>query len=266
MRKEITQKLLLDSRKPYLADHQVGQPLFGTCMGIGAMAGAAACLCAERIYSVHDIIGNTDCFVPDIFREVTVHAIFDSAAAAAQCRLYDNLDSFFHAEFYFKDAPIRKPDNGKRPAASLKAAQPEDIYNLFFHKNAFRVVNSCWVHEEVIISTLHTPLSPLGFDMNEMPLEPRLIEFCLQTAGLWTAIFKEDMQVPVITKNVYFLMDHPPADYENIWCRSRETPDGMESIAYKGTEPILLLTGYHTKSLPFPAPAEKILAFKRELI
>jgi hypothetical protein len=75
--------------------------------------------------------------------------------------------------------PLPRPGEGPRLAA-------EALYRVYFHGPAYRVLATAWPHDGKLAARL-TPDLPPDREPADAPfeLEPRGVELCFQTAGLW---------------------------------------------------------------------------------
>jgi NAD(P)-dependent dehydrogenase (short-subunit alcohol dehydrogenase family)/acyl carrier protein len=72
------------------------------------------------------------------------------------------------------------------PSPSTAAVDAADIYRVYFHGPAFKVLEKVWTDGKRVIGLMAADL-PAGHSPAELPLltDPRLIELCFQTAGAW---------------------------------------------------------------------------------
>src|SRR5207249_844563 len=73
----------------------------------------------------------------------------------------------------------------------------DDVYGLYFHGPAYRVVAESWRANGKAAGQLAAPLPP-----NHVPSQlptlvgPRLVELCFQVAGLWEAAHEDRLALP----------------------------------------------------------------------
>ena len=86
---------------------------------------------------------------------------------------------------------------------TFKAA---DIYRIYFHGPAYRVLGRAWQDGNCIVGELAKDLpnhhQPSGL---QTLLAPRLIELCFQTAGLWEIAQESRMGLPQHVRRVCWL-------------------------------------------------------------
>jgi len=73
----------------------------------------------------------------------------------------------------------------------------EDIYRVYFHGPAYRVLRRAWWDQNGAIGEMSADL-PDNHQPSDQPLAiaPRLIELCFQTAGLWEMAVQHRMGLP----------------------------------------------------------------------
>jgi hypothetical protein len=82
-----------------------------------------------------------------------------------------------------------------KPSGS--AIEAADIYRVYFHGPAYRVVERAWWDGNRMVGLMATKLGK-NHDPAELPtlMAPRLIELCFQTAGLWQLAVHGQMGLP----------------------------------------------------------------------
>jgi len=187
--------------QPFLFDHQIdGTPVLPGVMGIEAFAEAAWwMLPGWQVVEVRDV----NFLAPFKFyrnapRTITVHALFrpDGDSVVASCSLLGSrtlpnqaepqLTTHFTARVKLaKELPhaARSRTPGIPVNPIIEAVH---IYHMYFHGPAYQVIEHAWRDGEQIVAEMAAHL-PANHVPPEKPtiLEPRLIELCFQTAGLW---------------------------------------------------------------------------------
>lgn len=189
------------AQQPFLHDHQIdGTPVLPGVMGIEAFAEAAAHLLPGwRVEAVEDV----NFLAPFKFykgepRTVTIEAAVtpEGDRIFADCRLIGKRDLPSRAApqvtVHFSGRVRLTRQDGLR-VETLVPEAPDwgdigsaDIYRVFFHGPAYRVLERGWRHEDHMVGEMYKGL-PANHRPPERPLlmAPRLIELCFQTAGLW---------------------------------------------------------------------------------
>ncbi|HUK14965.1 MAG TPA: SDR family NAD(P)-dependent oxidoreductase [Bryobacteraceae bacterium] len=199
--------------QPFLYDHQIdGTPVLPGVMGIEAFAEAAlSMLPGWHIDAIEDV----NFLAPFKFyrnepRCVTVQAVFrpDGAAVVAECQLIGRRTLPNQAEpqatVHFT-ARVRLTEQAPVSVAALAPGTPvgsiveaADVYRIYFHGPAYRVVNEAWSDGQRVIARMTQ-----GLPSNHVPPErptsaaPRLVELCFQAAGLWGLATEGKMGLPL---------------------------------------------------------------------
>jgi acyl transferase domain-containing protein/NAD(P)-dependent dehydrogenase (short-subunit alcohol dehydrogenase family) len=198
--------------QPFLNDHRIeGTPVLPGVMGIEGFAEAAVSIAPGwRVEAVENI----DFLAPFKFyrgepRPVTIEGRFalQDNGLAADCRLVgrrvlaNQADARMETHFTGRvclTTQLRVPPAGlvfDKPHGSLIAA--EDIYRVYFHGPAYRVLKRAWWDEKSAIGEMAADL-PDNHHPGDQPLviAPRLIELCFQTAGLFEMAVQHRMGLP----------------------------------------------------------------------
>ncbi len=189
------------TEQPFLFDHTIDDwPVLPGVMGIEAFAEAAQVLFPElHIAAVEDV----QFLAPFKFyrskpRTVTVKAVLgaDQDGYFADCSLLgsraihgsDAEQTTVHFTARVRlvaEVAEEKP----RPFAAANGQTrvlAEDIYQLYFHGPAYQVLHSAYRSGDQVVGQMCETL-PENHRPSEQPtlMSPRLIELCLQTAGVW---------------------------------------------------------------------------------
>ncbi len=195
--------------QPFLHDHQIeGTPVLPGVMGVEAFAEAA--LSVFPGWCV-DAIEDVDFLAPFKFyrnepRTVTVETLFrpDGEGVVANCRLTGRrplpnqaeaqTTTHFTGRVRLKRNPIQTGIRARivpMPVLRVQtshesAVEAADIYRVYFHGRAYQVVERAWWDGKRMWGQMAENL-PANHQPSGKPLSmaPRLIELCLQTAGLW---------------------------------------------------------------------------------
>jgi hypothetical protein len=84
-----------------------------------------------------------------------------------------------------------------KPLQHGSAVEAEDIYRVYFHGPAYRVLKRAWWRENGAVGEMAAGL-PGNHHPSDQPLviAPRLIELCFQTAGLFEMAVQHRMGLP----------------------------------------------------------------------
>jgi hypothetical protein len=197
----VVETTLDPSVQPFLHDHRIdGTPVLPGVMGIEAFAEAASCL----LPGWHvDALEEVEFLAPFKFyrdepRTITIRAVLypDGDAIVAECRLNGvrqlpnqaepQVTTHFTGRVRMTKQPS-EPLPGEQPAPPPASVLPaSSIYGVYFHGPAYRVLERAWLAGNGIVGQM-PPELPLHHHPAGQPLlmVPRLIELCLQTAGIW---------------------------------------------------------------------------------
>ncbi len=187
--------------QPFLHDHQIdGTAVLPGVMGIEAFAEAALCLLPGwHLASIEDVEFLASFkFYRNEKRTLTVHAVIrpQGESLVADCRLIGSrtlpghtepqVTTHFQARVRLASVPaatVTGPPPSRLAGSLIDAA---DIYRVYFHGPAYRVIDEAWWDAERIVGRMAKDL-PGNHHPANLPtaIAPRLIELCFQTAGLW---------------------------------------------------------------------------------
>jgi acyl transferase domain-containing protein/NAD(P)-dependent dehydrogenase (short-subunit alcohol dehydrogenase family)/acyl carrier protein len=267
-------------QQAFLYDHQIdGTPVLPGVMGIEAFAEAAQCMLPGwRVEAVEDV----NFIAPFKFyrgeaRTVSVEAVLNSRgdAVVATCRLTGSRQLPNHAEplvtTHFT-ARVRLTKQSPRAGSSPAVCAPEgsilegaDIYQIYFHGPAYRVLDSAWRVGQRIVGRMADHL-PENHSPAEEPtlMAPRLIELCFQTAGLWEMSEQDRMGLPLHVHRASLWM--PPSSAEvSLYAVVTPGMDGesfdAEVVDSEGNR-LVELTGYRSIALPTKVNSESLKALQ----
>ncbi|GII05555.1 type I polyketide synthase [Planobispora takensis] len=212
----LTVRTTLDpARQPFLNDHRIdGVAVLPGVMGVEAFTEAARLAAPGwRIVAVEDV----DFLAPVKFyrdepRTLSVRAVVgrDGDDLLARCALEaerllpgsaepQRTVHFTGAVRLTRSAPEQSAPQQRRPRpqepATVMAAA--EVYRLFFHGPAYRVVASAWSHDTGAAARMAPDLPPALKPPGVSTLTPpRLVELCLQTAALAEAADRGHLALP----------------------------------------------------------------------
>jgi acyl transferase domain-containing protein/NAD(P)-dependent dehydrogenase (short-subunit alcohol dehydrogenase family) len=272
---------MLDPKvQPFLHDHQIdGTPVLPGVMGIEAFGEIAQCVIPGwRL----DNIEQVNFLAPFKFyrnepRTVTIEAVFhpQGDAIVADCRLIGRRQLPNQPEpqttIHFTARvrlTKRVPDAVTAPALS-KPAGPviaaNDIYRVYFHGPAYRVVERAWHDGKRIIGQMPAAL-PLNHEPAKLPtvVAPRLLELCFQTAGLLELAEQGRMGLPQVVDQVIVLRAPENAEgplYAVVSPSANEQAFNAQVTDSSGNV-YVQVTGYRTIALPNAIDADSLKALK----
>jgi hypothetical protein len=191
------------SAQPFLKDHRVGpRAILSTVMSLEAMGEAVLKLRpGSVIRSVNGLAKRRPLFVTDGAPEIIEVEVVAEADDALRCRIVSDPDGSRvpHDEALLHVAaqlpgprPSAAPLTGRAGPAVAQAL----IYRLFFHGPSFQIIRSAHLRQGCLIATLDTDLPPLVNAHAPSAVAPRLIELCLQGAGLLELETTGRMMIP----------------------------------------------------------------------
>ena len=197
----MAQATLDPNHQPFLNDHRIdGTAVLPGVMGLEALAQTAGSIFLKRKPHIMENIQFQAPFkfYRDQSRTLTMKAHFsgDGQDIVGACSLlgsrtlHGKVDPEETTHF---TAHIRLAENGssqpKEAAPNLsngKCVDAEAIYRLYFHGPAYRVLEKAWRSGNEIMGLLSQSL-PANHEPNHLETltQPRLLELCFQTAGVW---------------------------------------------------------------------------------
>jgi hypothetical protein len=253
------------SAQPFLDDHRIdGTPVLPGVMGIESFAEVARLLYPEwSITAVEDVDFLTPFkFYRDEPRELKVSAVFapDGDDVVATCRLIGErtlpnqeepqvTEHFTGRVRLSLDANPSTTDTPHRPGDVAVGAP--DVYRIYFHGPAYQVLERAWPTDGGATGQLADGLPPGHAATADTVIDPRLIELCFQTAGVWEIATSGVMALPTrIDRVVPRTASRDAAG--PFQAQVRPTGDGgFDATVVDGAGTVVLeLEGYRTIQLP----------------
>jgi acyl carrier protein len=264
------------AQQPFLDDHRIeGTPVLPGVMGLEGFAEAASLLAPGwRLAAVEEVRFLAPFkFYRDAPRDVILRCVAtpEADAIVACCELLGTRVLAGQPEpttsLHFsgrvrlvREAPAPQRASVPTPPAEKSCARAEDVYRLYFHGPAYRVIDRAWRQGPGAAALLASALPP-----NHAPpalalrAAPRLVEACFQVAGLWEMAERGRLALPHSLASVAFLL--PPEEATG-WLFAVATPD-PEGEAFGATvvdasgRALVRLRGYRTVALPEALDAER---------
>lgn len=154
-------------------------------------------------------------------------------------------------------------------APDLSGIKPADIYRIYFHGPAYQVVDEAWWDGQRAIGRLAKGLPP-NHHPSELPtlIEPRLIELCFQTAGIWELGAQSRMGLPQHVAEVSLLRAPSPHEEDRLYAvvtsGAVQGTYNAEVLDTKGNC-YLHLTGYQTVALPGRIEPDRLKALQTSI-
>jgi hypothetical protein len=203
-------------------------------------------------------------FYRDEHRAITVTAVLHPAGdtIVADCRLTGERSLPGQAEplvtLHFT-ARVRLARKAPRedvletcPGAALREIGPDEIYRIYFHGPAYRVVEKAWRSNGEAVGLFSDSLPPdHDPSAGATLMGPRLIELCFQTAGLLEMGTRGKMGLPLHVERVRLLRE--PTEQGRLFARVRPADGGFEARVVDDEGHVYLaLEGYRTVEQPDP--------------
>lgn len=260
----------LDPAEPYLNDHRPGgHALLGMVGGLEVMsAGVAAIAGDPPLTAIQDVTF----FRPILFnderrrfvgiraRRVDDNDIYPRFEAALSTWGDGGACEHMRCSLIF-GAAFPGPANATRGIVEGRyAVTRDDVYALYFHGPAYRLIARAGRSGERVLGALAQPLPGWTRAAHRTTASPRLMEFGLQTAGLLQLALDGTMMVP---RHVDQVIRHAPTEADDtgamlaVSSRRGTSPDSPIDIDIMDAQGGLhmQIRGYHCVPLPFAADA-----------
>jgi hypothetical protein len=264
----------LDPREqPFLYDHRIGgTAVLPGVMGIEGFGEISKALFPDWHISA---IEEVDFLAPFKFyrdepRSLTLTAQLrtEGDELVARCQLTGTRSiksgtqrtTHFTASVRLARKPVENDKSEAPPREAGIMVADKDIYRVYFHGPAYQVLDTAWRDNGVVVGRMSAQL-PEGHQPADLPMltEPRLVELCFQTAGVWQIGTTGRMGLPQHIDQVKIIRT---ADQAQGRLHAIVSPkDGGKSFdAYVADEAgnrYVLLHGYRTAELPQDVDPEK---------
>ncbi len=251
--------------QPFLDDHRIdGTPVLPGVMGIESFAEVAALMYPDRsITAIEDVAFVAPFkFYRDEPRELKVMATFSpdgtTSSPTADCwasgpwpiRTNPRSPSTSPAGSDSRPRPTRRRPPIPRPEADAVVAA-DDVYRIYFHGPAYQVLDRAWASGDGATGLLAGDLPPNHPADADTATDPRLIELCFQTAGVWEIATDGSMALPTRIDRV---VPGTRASQTSGPLQAEITPTGEggfdAAVADSDGTVVLRLKGYRTIQLP----------------
>jgi NAD(P)-dependent dehydrogenase (short-subunit alcohol dehydrogenase family) len=272
---------MLDPKvQPFLHDHQIdGTPVLPGVMGIEGFAEAAKFLLPDwHIAAIEDVnLLSPFKFYRNEPRTVRLQALTSPKGdfVVADCKLTGSRllpNQTEPQETTHFTARVRITREVAPPASGVELRKPEgavikanDIYSLYFHGPAYRVLEKAWWNGTFMIGKMAKHL-PSNHEPSKLPtiLKPRLIELCFQTAGLWEMGVLGRMGLP---QHIEELIFYRMPDVEAGALYAIVTPDSSQAsfdaeVTTASGQLLFRLHGYRTVEVPSALDEKQLMHLK----
>jgi hypothetical protein len=167
-------------------------------------------------------------------------------------------------------ADSRRPAQRRKKVSvpeGVKKVQAGDIYKLYFHGPAYQVVENSWRSGKEVFGLFNESLPANHRPEDRATVaDPRLIELCFQTAGLYELAGKSKMGLPYQIGKVEFF-DPPAAEGGHL--KAAVTSAGEDRFDAQVIDDdgrvYIRLQGYRTMEMPDPV-ADDLLEPLKDVI
>jgi Polyketide synthase dehydratase len=269
---------VLDPKQQAFLDHHriEGTPVMPGVMGIESFAEAAALLLPGwQVLEVDGIDFHAPFkFYRDEPRAITVTALLRPSGdtIVADCRLTGarslpgqaepQLTLHFTARVCLAREARREDVLETCPVAAEREIGPDEIYRVYFHGPAYRVVQKAWRSNGEAVGLFSASLPPDHQPADAATIaSPRLIELCFQTAGLLEMGTRGTMGLPLHVERVRLLRE--PTEKGRLFALVRPSDDGFEARVVDDEGHVhLVLEGYRTVELPAAVDEKGLASFR----
>jgi acyl transferase domain-containing protein/NAD(P)-dependent dehydrogenase (short-subunit alcohol dehydrogenase family)/acyl carrier protein len=254
--------------QPFLFDHQINMtPVLPGVMGIEAMAETARLLFPERfVGAVEDV----NFVAPFKFyrnqpRTVEIHADFrvEKEDIVADCRLLGartlrgQSEPEITTHFTGRVRLVSKQPEAVKEQwpmqNNVRKVDSSQVYRVFFHGPAYRVIDSAWRTGEKVISLFARNL-PANHVPSDLPslVSPRLIELCFQTGSLSGLALESRLGLPHAVREVRIIALPGNGTDTALYSMISPNTDGSYDAKVVDGEgnAYMIVRGYRTMNLP----------------
>jgi hypothetical protein len=270
----VVETTLEPREQPFLRDHCIDDtPVLPGVMGIEAFAEAALLLLPEWHVSAVEQVRFLSPFklYRNEPRSVSVEAMLlaDGEDLVAHCRLIGRrrlpgrdepaATTHFTGRVRLSRDPVELAPAEPPPADGEATLSSDPVYRIFFHGPAYQVLDCAWAVAGALVGRMKTTLGP-NHHPEEAPtvFDPRQIELCFQTAGLWVAGQKGRLGLPMTVRRVRIGTRQVSSEGPLMAVvRPRDGAFDARVVDQSGSV-LLSVEGYRTVELPRPLSQEDL--------
>ncbi len=261
-------------QEPFLFDHQIDNvPLLPGVMGTETFAELAQLLAPdmhvesvtneefERPFKFYRMQPQTLYLSawaePARDAKLVAHTVLKSMTPVMRGEMPPQVKIHFNADVVLarraQDQPTITPDLSLLKKRT-KWINAEQIYSIYFHGPAYKVLERARVEGDTAIGELKTPLAAdTAQGQGDWLLAPRLVELCFQTAGVWAIKTNGVMALPRAIGSVSAHRQLRDAGGQPLYAIVKTTDGGasFDATVVDGSGEIYVsLSSYQTVSLP----------------
>jgi hypothetical protein len=272
-----------------------GTPLLPGVMGVEGFAEIASLIasdlgCAKPCYTVASI-EDVDFFQPlkfyrqepriatwraavapeatGLVADVTLESTREIAATGAQqhaTHFFGRVHLVPRSEDPVDMLVVEPPAWNGAAAKSSAIVGSSDIYRVYFHGPAFQVLDGVQREGNAVIGKLRADLPAFTGAPVHMLTLPRLLELCLQTAGVWEIGKTGVLALPTAIDRV--VVHQVPQEGAALYAQMEPRPGSDDELAFDGRvvdekgQVYLEMNGYRTARLPTTIDPEQVAPLK----
>jgi hypothetical protein len=163
------------------------------------------------------------------------------------------------------EPPTVEPPVWHTGAGNGATVEPADIYRVYFHGPAFQVLDGVQREGDTVVGRLRADLPAFTGSPAKMLTVPRLLELCLQTAGVWEIGKTGVLALPTAIDRV--VVHQLPENKEVLYAQMEPRP-GDNDLCFDGRvvdekgQVYLEMNGYRTARLPTSIAPEQVAPLK----
>ena len=272
----VAETTLDPAQQPFLYDHKIeGTPVLPGVMGTEGFAELTSLLAPDfRVASIeHEYLDSpvkfhrnqprtltlTALLRPvgngDLLARTELRSVFQPAVASGHTPPPPQVTVHFRAEVRLTRAAAAQlhaevPDR----SATARVVERSAIYKVYFHGPAYQVLAKVLLADDLALGLLAADLPPDSTPVETaQQINPRLLELCFQTAGVWEIAQSEQMGLPSSLERVVVYRPFAAANGAQIYAVVTPVEGGAAFDARVVDEHgnvYLDLTGYRTAKLP----------------
>jgi hypothetical protein len=148
---------------------------------------------------------------------------------------------------------------GKTPAVSGPTVSADDIYRIYFHGPAYQVLDEAWRSDGAAVGRFAADLPPNNIPSKRGTItDPRLLELCFQTAGVWEIGTTGKMALPMHIDRVVTVPTPGSAEPTDAAITAAGNGAFSGSVVDNSGRVLVRLEGYLTVPLPGAIAAEEV--------
>ena len=192
---------------------------------------------------------------PQADGNLIAHTELRSVLKPPKVGLPEQVTLHFSADLWLSKAPLNPPAPVELWPLSdaARSIEAPEIYSFFFHGPAYQVLDKVLIEDGRAIGVMSNQRPPAIIPPNAAAIiDPLLIEFCFQTAGLLQASRDSVMALPAEIESAVVYRATPPLGEPQLYAVVTPAEGGGfdAQVRDEAGEVYVTLRGYHTSALP----------------